>query len=377
MNIAILHFHRIGGSGIVAYEIAKQMVKRGHSIHFVGLDKPFRLINENFDPEKQICMFFHKVNMFEYPVFDYQPYVLTLASQLAEVIMNHEIDVIHSHYAIPHAISAILARDMVSRPVHCVTTLHGTDITIVGASSSMQRITKYSIEKSDKVVSVSHYLKEHTCKKLCIDPDHIDVLHNFIDEDNLKNKFVPKAKIKEKIFVHASNLRPIKAPLDVIEIFNRIIKDETVKDESQYYQLWIIGDGPLLYPMTERAKQLGINSQVRFWGEHDNIESIIEHGNFFLFPSRGEAFGLAALEAMAFGIPVVGVNMGGLKEIITDGVDGILFELGDVDGAVKRILDLIHNYDSYVSISQFAFNKVRSHFSSKKIIDGYERIYQA
>lgn len=370
MNIAILHFHRVGGSGIVAYEIAKQMVKRGHSIHFLGLEKPSKMIKNNKKYYNQ-CMYFHKITIEEYPVFDYQPYSLALASQLAEIIDQNNIEVIHSHYAIPHAISAILAKQIVNKNIKCVTTLHGTDITIVGSAPSMYRITKYSIEKSDTIVTVSQFLKNKTMEIFKVEENRIKVIHNFIDFDKLPTKFIPKPNRKEKIFLHASNLRAVKNPLVVIEIFNLIVK----KKKSQDYKLWIVGDGPYKFPMMDLVKKYNLTNQVEFWGEHLDVDFYIKQADFFLFPSRGESFGLAALEAMAFGVPVIGTNRGGLTEIIENHQDGILFEPENIQFAVDEICKTIDNQEYYHKLSKNAFLNSRKKFSATPMIDAYENIY--
>lgn len=376
MNIAVLHFHRIGGSGIVAYEIAKQMTRRGHCVHFVGLEKPFRMINEKPDMVGTQCMHFHKVTMVEYPVFDYQPYVLALASQLAEIILAHDIDVIHSHYAIPHAVAAILAKKISEKKVRCITTLHGTDITIVGATPSMYKVTQYSIDKSDYVTTVSNFLKQQTCSTFHSSSHHIEVLYNFIDEELLNEPFTPKPLVQEVIFLHASNLRSIKDPLEVVELFYHVLTSVDDENVRNNYYLWVVGEGPLKYAMIERVKELGIQNQVKFWGEYNDINIFIRQSSFFLFPSKGESFGLAALEAMAYGVPTIGLRMGGLVEVIDDNVDGILYEDGKTIDAVSRVVELIKIRSKYRAMSQAAYNKVRNKFLSKPIIDRYEEIYQ-
>ncbi len=372
MNIAILNFHSLGGSGIIAYEIAKAMEKRGHNIHFVGLKPPLRYENDGS------CFTFHRISMQLYPVFDFQPYTLALASQLSELIVKCDIQVIHSHYAIPHSMAALMARQISGQKVNCITTLHGTDITVVGSHPSMYNITKYSIENSDHVTAVSDYLNEKTTKNFSLKKDKISTIYNFINEDEIdQNSFQAKKINPEKVLlIHSSNLREIKAPLELIEIFAKILKsNEKVSNKKVSYHLGILGEGPLKKKMQELAAQLGVLSSITFYGKKLYFSDIYSSASFFLLPSYDESFGLAALEAMAYGIPVFARKTGGIPEVITDGEEGFLF-CTDHGKIVEKINYLVDNPEEYEKISRNAFNKVKNHFSHKKIIDQYDALYK-
>jgi len=370
MNIAILNYHRIGGSGIVAYEIGRSMAEDlGHRVHFIGLEPPFRL-RENFLDR----ITFHRVEVKEYPVFDYQPYALALASQLSEIILKNEIDVVHSHYALPHAIAALLARDITGKKVKCVTTLHGTDITIVGAHPSMANITRYAIEKSDVVTAVSNSLKRDTEAKLGIRPGKIKTIYNFVNtwDFNPDLKKIELSQCKDTVMIlHISNLRPVKTPLDVIKIFYGITKKLDLK-----LRLCILGEGPLQTEMMKLASELGIGGLVNFLGSYNDLGPLIVTSRLMLLPSIQESFGLVALESMACGVPVVASRVGGLPELIDDGINSCLFESGNLDEAVEKSVNLLKNPDFYLKLSQQAVKTARITFSREKIIHQYESVYR-
>lgn len=369
MNIAILCYHRIGGSGIVAYEIGRAMAEeKGHTVHFMGLEPPFRLKESDSDK-----MRFHGVCVKEYPVFDFQPYSLALASQLSTIIRRYNIDVIHSHYALPHAVSALLAREISGRIPKCVTTLHGTDITIVGAHPSMKEITRYAIEKSDVVTAVSNNLAEESEKILGITPGKIKTVYNFI---NLKF-FKPSLKsynCEEKTgkinILHISNLRAVKRPLDVIKIFYGIYKSI-----DRPMELLIMGEGPLQYEMMTLAEELGIEKYVKFLGVRSNIGAVIACADLMLLPSQQESFGLTALEAMAGGVPVVASRAGGLPEVIDDGRSGLLFSVGNIDEATGKAIKILRDQQFYDSIQQEALKDAEQKFNMNRIMDQYEHLY--
>jgi N-acetyl-alpha-D-glucosaminyl L-malate synthase BshA len=371
MNIVILCYHRIGGSGVVAYEIGRAMAEdKGHTVHFMGLEPPFRLREGNSGKGK---MKFHKVLVKEYPVFDYQPYALALASQLSTIIKRCNIDVIHSHYALPHAVSAILARDISGRPVKCVTTLHGTDITVVGAHPSMIDITCYAIYKSDVTTAVSKALAQETTKKFCITHTDIRVIYNFINpkffNPNLRTA-PPREQNNKTVLVHVSNLRAVKRPLDVIKIFHGVHRE--MKDSVE---LHIVGEGPMMYEMISLAEQLGIEESVHFQGVRSDIGRVVANSDLLLLPSQQESFGLAALEAMACGVPVVASEVGGLPEVIEDGKSGFLFQLGNIDEAVEKTLKLIKDNQLYNSVQKQALKDANEKFAMNKIVDQYEQLY--
>jgi len=368
MNIVILCYHRIGGSGIVAYEIGRAMAEdKGHQVHFVGLEPPFRLKNN-----ESTNMRFHKVYVKEYPVFDFQPYSLALASQLSALIRQNDIDIIHSHYALPHAVSALLARDISGKDVKCVTTLHGTDITIVGAHPTMVDITRYAIEKSDVVTAVSDNLRLESESKFGITPGKIKTVYNFINPEVFNPDFRSEScKKGEKIIVlHLSNLRPVKRPLDVIKIYHGIEKSLDCPTE-----LRIVGEGPLQYEMMELAKKLKIEDKVVFLGVRSDIGCQIASSHLMLLPSQNESFGLAALEAMACKVPVAASRVGGLPEVIEDGRSGILFKVGDTDEAAEKVVRMLKDKSKYDSIVEEAFKDARDKFSMKKITSQYEELY--
>jgi len=369
MNIAILSYHRIGGSGIVAYEIGRAMAEdRGHNVHFIGLEPPFRL-GDSYSDKMQ----FHKIWVKEYPVFDFQPYSLALASQLADIVERKNIDVIHSHYALPHAVSALLAKEISGRDVKCVTTLHGTDITVVGAHPTMMNITKYAIEKSDVVTAVSNNLQKNSEEKLGIKKGKIKCIYNFINPEFF-NPSLSSDIMKErdkKIIIHVSNLRPVKSPVDVIKIFHRM-----EKEMSDELELWIVGDGPLKLEMILLAEELNIRDKVRFIGICSNLGGLIASSKLMILSSKEESFGLVALEAMSCGIPVLASKVGGLPEVIEDGISGSLFEHGNIDEASTKGAEILCNRKFYESIVVQGLKTARGKFSMERIVSQYENLYK-
>lgn len=371
MNVVILCYHRIGGSGVVAYEIGRAMAEeKGHTVHFMGLEPPFRLKGNRSNK-----MRFHRVQVEEYPVFDFQPYSLALASQLSTIIKRCNIDVIHSHYALPHAVSALLARDISGRPVKCVTTLHGTDITVVGAHPSMTAITCYAIEKSDVVTAVSNSLKTETENKLCIGEGKIKTVYNFINPQffnpGLRSDEI-RGDNNKKIMMHISNLRSVKRPLDVIKIFHGVHKVM-----GNQVELYIVGEGPLQYEMITLVDQLGIEKNVQFLGIRSDIGPLIASSDLFILPSQQESFGLVALEAMVCGVPVIASRVGGLPEVIEDGQTGCLFEVGNINEAVEKTVHILKNEEHYNSIRKKALKVAEEKFSMEKIIDQYDQLYRS
>lgn len=370
MNIAILSYHRVGGSGIVAYEIGRAMAEeRGHKVHFIGLEPPFRL-KTNLNGS----MSFHKVCVKEYPVFDFQPYSLALASQLAEIIEEHWIDVVHSHYALPHAVSAILAREISKKKVKCVTTLHGTDITVVGAHPTMKNITRYAIDNSDVVTTVSESLKRDTIEAFGVNKNKIKCIYNFINPEHFNPSLRTdlSEKRRKRVLIHVSNLRPVKRPLDVINIFNLV-----QKKSKEDVELWVVGDGPMQFEMISLAEKLNIRKKVRFLGVCSSLGSMIASSDIMLVPSQKESFGLSALESMASGIPVVVSRVGGLPEVVTDNESGFLFGVGNVEEAAEKCLMLLNDGKLYKRISEGGLRDASKKFSMKKIISQYEEIYKS
>lgn len=370
MNIVVLHYHRIGGSGVVAYEIGRAMAEdRGHTVHFMGLEPPFRLGDSLTDRMK-----FHRVWVKEYAVFDHQPYALALASQLADLIKDEHIDVIHSHYALPHAVSAALAREMCGRPVKTVCTLHGTDITVVGSHASLKNITRWAIDRTDVVTCVSDYLKHETVQHFHTAPERLHTVYNFVNP----HFFHPRLKLVSgtphktgcKTVVHVSNLREVKDPLSVIRIFHGMLQ------KIACLELFIVGEGPLLPDMVSLVKELGIGHCVRFLGIRQNIGPILASCDLMLLPSRQESFGLAALESMACGVPALASRAGGLPELIEDGVNGLLFDPDQPQEAVEKGVRILEDDDARKRMGQAAYESAFSHFDIEKVMDQYEALYR-
>lgn len=363
MNIAIVCYHSLGGSGIIAYELGAELARLGHRIHFLGLEPPFRMrdIQEN--------VMFHTVEVKDYPVFTYPPYTLSLASRLYEVIEQYNIDVVHCHYAVPHAVAGLLARDMCSCDVKVVTTLHGTDITLVGSHPSFYSITKHAIEHSDCVTAVSDYLKCRTEEVFDIEPGKIVRIYNFISEKMLSgaanSTCFDEKRCGKNIIIHASNLRAVKQPLHLIRIFAEVCR--CLPGESE---LWILGDGPLKRDMQRLADNMGIGDAVSFFGVTSNPEMIFGCADIFLLTSREESFGLAALEAMACSTAVVSYRTGGIPEIVTDEC-GILCEPGDEEGMARACAELLQDKNRLNRMKNSARSRAVEDFSGDTVIKEY------
>ncbi len=379
MKIGISCYPTFGGSGVVATELGLELSKRGHEVHFVSYSVPMRLksFSEN--------VFFHKVEMSNYPLFDFPLYSIALASKLVEVAKYNGLDIIHAHYAIPHATSAYLAREIITEEnlsgkngcnLKIITTLHGTDITLVGLEISFLPTMKFSIQKSDGVTAVSSFLKVKTISQYGINKD-IEVIPNFIDTeryqrlsnhetDCLKERF---SKNGEKIMVHTSNFRPLKRVDDCIRIFNEIRKKIPSK-------LLLIGDGPERSNCEYLAKDLGIHNDVTFYGNQETFVEILSVADLFLMPSQSESFGLSALEAMACGVPVVSSNAGGLPELNLHGETGYIAEMGDVNKMSEYAIELLENKRKYKIFSENARNRAVNLFSVEKIVPLYEKYYE-
>ncbi len=360
----------MGGSGIVAYELGRAMAEEmGHTVHFVGLEPPFRLGEEYSDRIK-----FHKVWLKDYPVFNYPPYTLALASQLSELIFKCHIDLIHSHYALPHAVAARLARDISGRDVKCVTTLHGTDITVVGAHPTMKNITCHALRKCDAVTAVSHYLRIETEHTFGLPEGRIHTIYNFLNPEFFNPGLQKKEQLNPEndfVCLHISNLRKVKQPLDVIRIFHGL-----AAGSDWPMRLWILGDGPMQSEMISLAASLGIEKRVKFMGVRTNIGPIIASANLLIMPSSEESFGLSALEAMACGVPVLAAHAGGLPEVVRDGHTGFLFRTGDTKAAVDRGLQLIRNPDLLETIAKTAVKHAVNTFNMNTIVRQYNELYE-
>jgi len=369
MKIGIVCYPTYGGSGIVATELGKNLAKLGHEIHFVAYALPSRL-NEYFDN-----VFYHEVKVMEYPLFEYPPYSLALASQLAEIARYQNLDLVHAHYAIPHATSAYLAREILKadHPLKVITTLHGTDITLVGRDPSFMEVTRFSIEQSDGITAVSAYLRDKTIEIFGVKKP-VEVIYNFIEEHSdqqnkcsaLRQKIAPKGEI---ILSHLSNFRPVKRVEDVIEIAFRVGKKIPVK-------VMMIGDGPERSKAEARARELNISEHVHFLGKQDDIYLLLSASDVFLMPSRLESFGLAALEAMACGVPCVSSNTGGLKELVKEGVAGYTADVGDIDRMSQLVLQIVQDPKIKEKLSRSCREFAFANFHVNKIIPQYLHLYE-
>ncbi len=366
MKIGITCYPTYGGSGAVAAELGVQLSQRGHEVHFVSYAPPFRL------PSFQHNLFFHQVETMSYPLFEHTPYTITLAAKMADVAVAEGIDLLHVHYAIPHAVSAYLAREVMGGRLKVLTTLHGTDITLVGTDPSLRSITRLAIDKSDQVTAVSSYLEQKT--RETFQPSRpIRVIPNFVDsarfrprQDEARHRF---AHPGERILLHLSNFRPVKRVPDVIQIFARVRQKIPAK-------LLMVGDG-VERPAAQRlAEELGVAKDVFFLSRQDDIPSLMKVADLFLLPSEQESFGLAALEAMSCGIPVIASRVGGLPEVIEDGVSGILYPVGDVQGMSQGAIQVLTDDSSHLRFAQAARQRVLDHFDASRIVPQYETLYE-
>lgn len=362
MKIGITCYPTYGGSGIVATELGLELAARGHDVHFITYANPIRLAAGH--PR----VTYHEVEVSSYPLFQYPPYCLALASRMAEVAERYRLDLLHVHYAIPHSIAALLAQQMVAatRRVPFVTTLHGTDITLVGSDRSYFPITKFSIEQSNGITSISGYLQRRTVEFFGVKND-IEVIHNFVNLDVYKP--VEKPPHDEPILLHISNFRPVKRVLDCVRILHLVRKHVPAK-------LWMAGDGPERSPAESLARELGVDDHVTFLGKQDHIERLIPKADVLVLPSELEAFGLAALEAMACGVPPVATNAGGVPELITNGVDGFLEAVGDVEAQAARATEALTDRNLYTRVATAARTTAETRFSTERIIPQYERHYE-
>ena len=369
MKIGIVCYPTFGGSGVVATELGLELSKRGHEVHFITYSQPVRL--ELLGNK----VHYHEVNVPEYPLFHYQPYELALSSKLVDMAKLHEIEVLHVHYAIPHAYAAYMAKKMLKEEgidLPIVTTLHGTDITLVGSHPFYKSAVTFSINKSDAVTSVSQSLKEDTIRLFNIKRD-IDVVPNFIDLDKYNHSFTDcqramMANDDEKIITHISNFRPVKRIEDIINIFYNIQKEIPAK-------LMMVGDGPEKEPAEQLCKKLGIEDKVIFFGKSHEIDKILCFSDLFLLPSETESFGLAALEAMACSVPVISSNTGGIPEVNIHGISGFLSNVGDVEDMTKNALYILQNEDVLKKFKANARAEA-TQFDIHTIVPYYEAIYK-
>lgn len=371
MKIGITCYPIYGGSGVVATELGKALAARGHEVHFISYQMPFRLghVSQN--------VFFHEVSVTTYPVFEHRPYTLTLTSKMVDVAQHYGLDVLHVHYAIPHATSAVLARQILARKGLCVpvvTTLHGTDITLVGQDPSFAPVVAHSIEESDGVTAVSHYLRDETYEHFDV-TNRIEVIPNFVDVDRFRRQNKEHFRTAlfpngDKVLAHVSNFRPVKRAGDTVRILARL------REQGEAAKLLLIGDGPDRAPTEALARQLGVYDDVRFLGKQDPIEELLSIADVFLLPSGSETFGLAALEAMACGVPVVSSDIGGLPEVVVDGESGFLCPLGDVEAMSAAAGRLISDPDLHARMVRAAERRAE-HFRTERVVPLYEAHYQS
>jgi N-acetyl-alpha-D-glucosaminyl L-malate synthase BshA len=374
VKIGITCYPTYGGSGVVATELGLELAQRGHEVHFISYSQPIRLNT----PQPNI--YFHEVDVSHYPLFEYPPYDLALASRMGEVAELYRLDLLHVHYAIPHSVSALLARQMLAassggrRRLPFVTTLHGTDITLVGADPSYLPITKFSIEQSDGVTAISHWLRERTLKDFEIRKP-IQVIHNFVNCDIYRRDERAAERRKEyspngeRVLVHLSNFRPVKRLGDVVEVFDRVQKQIPAR-------LLLIGDGPERSTAEWMVRRKGLQERVLFLGKQDRVQEKLAVADLMLLPSQLESFGLAVLEAMACEVPSVATRVGGLPEVIEDGKTGFLAEVGDVETMARQAIDILGNEQRLREMGRRARQAAEERFSASRIIPQYEDFYR-
>ncbi len=369
MKIGMICYPTYGGSGIVATELGLALAKKGYEVHFISYANPIRL-NTYHDN-----IFFHEVEIPHYPLFEFHLYTLALTGKILDVIKYENLDIIHAHYAIPHAISAILTKQILPNSnVKLVTTLHGTDITLIGLEPAFSPIVKYSIEQSDAITAVSQYLKDKTIQQFNVDKD-ISVVANFIDTkiykriENcyLKKNFAPNG---EAILMHISNFRRVKRVPDTVKILKEVI------DAGIPAKLLLIGDGPDRGETEALARDLGLSKDVKFLGKQNAVVELLSCADVFLLPSQSESFGLSALEAMACGVPVVASSIGGIPEVVKHGENGYVAELGDTSRMGKYVAELLQNQKKWKIFSEKAVETAAKEFETELIIPQYERIYK-
>lgn len=371
MKIGIVCYPSYGGSGVVATELGYALGERGHQVHFISSARPFRL--QRFHER----LFFHEVTDVSYPLFKYPPYTLLLANKIVEVANFVGLDVIHAHYAIPHSISAYLAKQMMTRPLPLVTTLHGTDVTLVGAYEEFFQLTRMALRVSDRITAVSGALARETEETFGTMDQGIEVVPNFIDPkvylpierlmQRCRGHFAPHG---EKILAHISNFREVKRVVDVVNIFALVEKVVPSK-------LLLVGDGPEMIRVEREVVRLGLEGKVQFLGNQESVQEILQTVDVFLLPSEQESFGLVALEAMACGVPVICSRVGGLPEVVQHGKTGYLAEVGDVQGMSEAVLKLLTDESRYKAFSEQAVTWARETFPVERAVQGYEKVYES
>ena len=368
MKIGITCYPTYGGSGTVATELGRNLAKHGHKVHFITTSLPYRLSDfvEN--------IYFHEVQVFQYPLFDYAPYSLSLASKMAQVALREDLDLLHVHYAVPHATSAYLAQKIVAKKkrLPIITTLHGTDITLVGIDPSYYDITRFSIEESDAITAVSQYLKNQTLYRFAIEKN-IEVIPNFIDPDRFKPGKPPCrecfAMPDEKILLHISNFRPVKRITDVIEVFAEVAQHMKAK-------LLLVGSGPEKERGRNLAEKKKLSDKVQFLGRHDDVSHIFQLADIYLLLSEHESFGLTALEAMSCEVPVIGTSGSGMDGFLGDGAAGMLFPVGDIHSMAEGCLKVLNNPGLALKMGKAGRKRVVEQYHEDIIVDRYEQLYR-
>ncbi|WP_191560982.1 N-acetyl-alpha-D-glucosaminyl L-malate synthase BshA [Metabacillus idriensis] len=367
LKIGITCYPTVGGSGVVATELGKKLAEKGHEIHFVTSSRPFRL-------EKMYHnIFFHEVEVNQYSVFKHPPYDLALASKMAEVAKREKLDLFHVHYAVPHAVCAHLAKQMVGDQLKIVTTLHGTDITVLGQDLSLSNMIKFGIEASDSVTAVSKALAEQTYQLLNPDKE-IQTVYNFIDERIYHKQSAAHLRSEygisenERVMIHVSNFRQVKRVHDVVRVFSRV--SEKVKAK-----LLLVGDGPEMTSICKLVKELGIVEKVLFLGKQNHLEELYSISDLKLLLSEKESFGLVLLEAMACGVPCVATNIGGIPEVIKDGVSGYLCDVGDIEEITEKTISILTDEQLYGRMSAESIRIAKEEFHSSIIVKQYEDLY--
>lgn len=370
MNIGIVCYPTFGGSGVLATELGKALANKGHHIHFITYQQPVRLSEFNTN------IFYHEVRVPTYPLFDFPPYETALASTMVDVVINYKLDLLHVHYAIPHASAAYMARQILAKQnihIPVITTLHGTDITLVGRDKTYSPVVTFSMEESNVLTAVSENLKEETYKNFDIDRP-IEVIYNFVDVKRFNQKPIDAFKKMiapngERIIVHASNFRKVKRVGDVLKVFNLVAKQIPAK-------LLMIGDGPERPYLEDLARECEFSADIKFLGKQEQMESLLPIADLFILPSEYESFGLAALEAMAAEVPVISTNAGGLPEINIDGFCGFMSKVGDVEDMAKNAMKILEDDITYAIFKKNALAQALK-FDIVNIVPVYETLYSS
>lgn len=372
LRIGITCYPTYGGSGALATELGIALATRGHEVHFITYQHPFRL------PAFLPNVFFHEVDVGRYPLFEYPPYDLALAVRMHEVVRDHRLDLLHVHYAIPHATSGWIAREMLrdsGSDIVLVTTLHGTDITIVGQDPSFHSITRFSIERSDRITAVSEYLKRETIRAFGCAGHEVEVIPNFVDPevydrtryDRVMRNGLPNGK---PVLMHISNFRPVKRVQDVVRVFARVRQELPAT-------LVMVGDGPDRVLAEEEVRASGVEADVHFFGRIETVAPLLANADLFLLPSESESFGLSALEALASGVPVIASDVGGLPEVVKHGETGALLPVGDTEAMAAGALEYLRDRARWEAASHAAASDARARFSLNEIVTRYEELYSS